>query len=100
MLVLCECRVNVLHAKDIMKLVKVVASNGPRGMVDRYLILPAHLYRALVSLTRHLRRVRFLALVVVSGATTVNHAKPVFGMLHLYRMAKDGFCHGTSADVA
>lgn len=100
LLVLCERRIDVLHAKDIMKLVKVVVSNGSRSMADWYLVFPAHLNRALVSLSWHVRRVRFLSLVVVSGATTVNHAKPVFSTLCLYRMAKDSFCHGASADIA
>ena len=99
LLVLGEREVNVLHAENIVKLVKVIPSDGPGDMVDRYLVLLADFYRACVSMTGHVRGVRFFAFMIVGGAATVNHAKMVVGALLLYRMAKDGFRHRTSADI-
>ena len=99
LLVLGEREVNVLHAENIVKLVKVILSNGPGDMVNGNLVLLADFYRACVSMTGHVRGVRFFAFMIVGGAATVNHAKMVVGALLLYRMAKDGFRHRTSADI-
>ena len=46
LLVLGEREVNVLHAENIVKLVKVIPSDGPGDMVDRNLVLLADFYRA------------------------------------------------------
>ena len=99
LLVLGEREVNVLHAENIVKLVKVILSNGPGDMVNGNLVLLADFHRACVSMAGHVRGVRFFAFMIVSGAATVNHAKTVVGALLLYRMAKDGFRHRTSADI-
>lgn len=50
-----EQKVNVLHAENIVKLVKVIPSDGPGDMVDRYLVLLADFYRACVSMNGHVR---------------------------------------------
>ena len=99
LLVLGEREVNVLHAENIVKLVKVIPSNGPGDMVNGNLVLLADFHRACVSMAGHVLGVRFFAFMIVGGAATVNQAKMVVGALLLYRMAKDGFRHRTSADI-
>ena len=66
LLVLGEREVNVLHAENIVKLVKVILSNGPGDMVNGNLVLLADFHRACVSMAGHVRGVRFFAFMIVS----------------------------------